>query len=370
MFKWALLDYVTIRQAAFLLAGFDPDSDKPQTNEQEQITAMMLETLKAADGLEFRHRYDVRPPRREVHYSPWMYPGRTTEATPWEPVEFGDRLVKVSSVRAWAVKKGLHRWGCNESGIPDAGFVSSPEKPSAPDARADFAELQESLKHVQARIDEFGDRRDPTGLHIRQALHIERERLSSIVDPKQDGIGDQQADELPPDVVQHLSESNWLDQAKAYKVKLADTRELLEVSGWVPPLPSNTDHVSQVLDNQAVPQAPTTTPELSPQGKPASPQTPAHKKGGMPSGKASALTVLIETTYRALLADHPERKPTPDEVLLEIQDHDEELIIQEITEEKGILWCDPVSRAERSPVTFKTLRNRVANLQFPLENPD
>lgn len=97
---------------------------------------------------------------------------------------------------------------------------------------------------------------------------------------------------------------------------------------------------------------------------------PAHQKRGRPMGKVSPLTILIKTTYRALLMEHPDRKPTPREVLLEIQDHDDEQIIQEITKDQDILWRDPVTRQDRDPLTFKTLRNRIAKLPFPINPAD
>ncbi|GAB0058090.1 hypothetical protein SIID45300_02432 [Candidatus Magnetaquicoccaceae bacterium FCR-1] len=103
---------------------------------------------------------------------------------------------------------------------------------------------------------------------------------------------------------------------------------------------------------------------------PATYHAPPKNKGGRPSGRVSPLTILIEVTYHALLKDHPERKPTAKEILLEIRDHDDEQIIQEITGDQDILWCDPVTRQDRPSLTFRTLRNRISSMSFPINPAD
>lgn len=91
------------------------------------------------------------------------------------------------------------------------------------------------------------------------------------------------------------------------------------------------------------------------------------RKGGVKQGHIHPLTALIAVTYHALEKENKDvgRLPTPKEVLDDIKDHDEEKIIQEITDDKTIFWCDPVTRENRHPVKFKTLTNKVSKLRNP-----
>lgn len=88
------------------------------------------------------------------------------------------------------------------------------------------------------------------------------------------------------------------------------------------------------------------------------------RRGGRRRGQKNSLTLLIETTYHSLYKENKtKRLPTPDEVLLEIEDHDEEQIIQEITKDKKIFWVNPVTRKDQAPITFKTLSNKISQIR-------
>lgn len=105
---------------------------------------------------------------------------------------------------------------------------------------------------------------------------------------------------------------------------------------------------------------PPTAPNPSSQ---ASQELAGTKTGGRKRGHVSPLTSLIQKTYLVLKNEVKDRAITPQEIILEIQDHDEEKIIQEITEGNTIHWIHPVTRADRKPLKFKTLQNKISKLR-------
>ncbi|MBF0185322.1 MAG: hypothetical protein HQM06_13180 [Magnetococcales bacterium] len=80
----------------------------------------------------------------------------------------------------------------------------------------------------------------------------------------------------------------------------------------------------------------------------------------------SALTQLIERTYIGLQIEIKNRKITLSDILLEMQNNnnDEESIIQEIDHKnKQVSWCDPATRADRRPTSFKRIQNIISEIR-------
>ncbi|MBF0184683.1 MAG: hypothetical protein HQM06_09880 [Magnetococcales bacterium] len=80
----------------------------------------------------------------------------------------------------------------------------------------------------------------------------------------------------------------------------------------------------------------------------------------------SALTQLIEKTFTSLKKETKDREITLSDILLEMEDQDDdgESIIQEIDHEnKHVSWCDPTTRADRGPTSFKRIQNIMSEIR-------
>ncbi|MBF0137423.1 MAG: hypothetical protein HQL65_14390, partial [Magnetococcales bacterium] len=84
--KW--MDYVTVLDAAWLLAGMDPDEHYRESTPQPKLVYEIRAKLFKAVGLVFRKEYNEK-----------------------DKSDFYSREISAESARAWGAEHGLHQWG-------------------------------------------------------------------------------------------------------------------------------------------------------------------------------------------------------------------------------------------------------------------